>query len=205
MRVISFPMKKDTKDMRQHILETGYKFIVSKGFSSVGLTEILKSAGVPKGSFYYYFKSKEQFGEEIIESYFREYLAALEDIFQPRGESAYDRLMNYWQRWVDTQSDPCVDQKCLVVKLSAEVADLSEPMRLALLQGSSLIVKRITDCIQAGVDDGSIVKIDASVTADLLYNMWLGATLMGKLQRNNDGLLQAMRRTASILTSNTAV
>lgn len=196
-------MKKDTKETRQHILDTGYRLIVSKGFSSVGLTEILQSAEVPKGSFYHYFKSKEQFGEEIIKSYFSVYLAALENIFQPQERSAYSRLMDYWQRWIETQSDSCVDNKCLVVKLSAEVADLSEPMRLALLNGSSLVVKRIAQCIEAGIDDGSIIKLDAAVTADLLYNMWLGATLMGKLQRNADGLQQAMQITISILTSNT--
>ncbi len=196
-------MKKDTKETRQHILDTGYKLIVSKGFSSVGLTEILQSAGVPKGSFYYYFKSKEQFGEEIISNYFREYLVALENIFQLRGSSAYNRLMEYWQRWIETQSDSCVDQKCLVVKLSAEVADLSEPMRIALLNGSSQVVQRIAQCIEAGFDDGSIVKSNAAVTADFLYNMWLGATLMSKLQRNADGLQQAMRITTSILTNNT--
>ncbi len=196
-------MKKDTNETRQHILDTGYKLIVSKGFSNVGLTEILQSAGVPKGSFYYYFKSKEQFGEEIITSYFSEYLVALDDIFQPRGSSACNRLMEYWQRWIETQCDSCVDQKCLVVKLSAEVADLSEPMRLALLNGSTLVVKRIAECIEAGIDDGSIVKVDAAMTANSLYNMWLGATLMGKLQRNADGLHQAMQITTSILTSNT--
>ncbi|MBM9606447.1 TetR/AcrR family transcriptional regulator [Desulfopila inferna] len=196
-------MKKDTKETRQHILDTGYKLIVSKGFSSVGLTEILQSAGVPKGSFYYYFKSKEQFGEEIISNYFREYLVALDNIFQLRGSSAYNRLMEYWQRWIETQSDSCVDQKCLVVKLSAEVADLSEPMRVALLNGSSQVVQRIAQCIEAGMDDGSIVKSNSAVTADFLYNMWLGATLMSKLQRNADGLQQAMRITTSILNNNT--
>ena len=82
------------------------------------------------------------------------------------------------------------------------MADLSEPMRLALLSGSSLVVKRIAQCIDDGIDDGSIIKVDAAVTADLLYNMWLGATLMGKLQRNADGLQRAMQSTISILTSN---
>ena len=196
-------MKKENNETRQRILDTGYKLIVSKGFSSVGLTEILQSAGVPKGSFYYYFKSKEQFGEEIIKSYFSEYLLALENLFQPRGCSVYSRLMEYWQRWIETQSDSCADHKCLVVKLSAEVADLSEPMRIALLSGSSQVVQRIARCIEAGIDDGSIVKSDAAVTAEFLYNMWLGATLMSKLQRNADGLHMAMRITTSVLTNNT--
>jgi TetR/AcrR family transcriptional repressor of nem operon len=198
-------MKIDTKETRKHILDTGYKLIVSKGFSSVGLTEILQSAGVPKGSFYYYFKSKEQFGEEIISSYFREYLVALEGIFQPRGGSAYDRLLEYWQRWIDTQTDACVDQKCLVVKLSAEVADLSEPMRLALLTGSSKVIERIAQCIEEGIGDGSIVEMNAIITAELLYTMWLGASLMSKLQRSPDALQRAMQTTKSILTSNTII
>lgn len=83
------------------------------------------------------------------------------------------------------------------------MADLSEPMRIALLNGSSQVVQRIAQCIEAGIDDGSIVKSNAAVTADFLYNMWLGATLMSKLQRNADGLQQAMRITTSILTNNT--
>lgn len=196
-------MKKDSKKTRQHLLDAGYKLIVSRGFSCVGLAGILQSAGVPKGSFYHYFKSKEQFGEEIIKSYFREYLVNLEEIFRPGESSACNRLMHYWQRWIETQSDACVDQKCLVVKLSAEVADLSEPMRLALLKGASLVVERIARCIEEGIDDGSIVKLNAKITAELLYNMWLGAALISKLQRNPDGLHQAMRTTTSILTSNT--
>lgn len=198
-------MKIDTKETRQHILDTGYKLIVSKGFTSVGLTEILQSAGVPKGSFYYYFKSKEQFGEEIITSYFRDYLVALEGVLQTRGVSAYDRLLEYWQRWIDTQTDTCVDQKCLVVKLSAEVADLSEPMRLALLTGSSKVIERIAQCIEEGIGDGSIAEINAIIAAELLYTMWLGASLMSKLQRSPDALQRALQTTKSILTSNTVI
>jgi TetR/AcrR family transcriptional repressor of nem operon len=193
-------MKKDTKETRQHILDTGYRLIVNRGFSSVGLTEILQSAGVPKGSFYHYFKSKEQFGEEIIAGYFKDYLVGIENIFTQGGGSAYSRLMVYWQRWFETQSTACIDQKCLVVKLSAEVADLSEPMRIALMNGSSQTVRHIAACIEAGIVDGSIARMDAGRTAELLYNMWLGATLRSKLQRNDEGLQHALQATESILT-----
>ena len=37
-----------------------------KGYSGVGLTEILTAAGVPKGSFYHYFASKDAFGEAMV-------------------------------------------------------------------------------------------------------------------------------------------
>ena len=61
---------------RQHILETGQRIIVGKGFASVGLNEILTAAGVPKGSFYHYFASKEQYGQALLQDYFDRYLAA---------------------------------------------------------------------------------------------------------------------------------
>ena len=195
----------DTKETRQHILDIGYRLIVSKGFSSVGLAEILQSAGVPKGSFYHYFKSKEQFGEEIIACYFKEYLTALEEIFHPQRGPAFNRLLDYWQRWIDTQSDSCVDHKCLVVKLSAEVADLSEPMRLALLTGSAEVIKRIALCIEDGIRDGSIADMNASITAELLYNMWIGASLMSKLNRSAESLQRVMLTTTSLLTRNAVI
>ena len=51
---------------RQHILETGLGIFAGKGFASVGLNELLKAAGVPKGSFYHYFESKEQYGQALL-------------------------------------------------------------------------------------------------------------------------------------------
>ncbi|SHO49652.1 TetR/AcrR family transcriptional regulator [Desulfopila aestuarii] len=197
-------MMKDTKDTRQHIVDTGYRLIVSKGFASVGLAEILGAAGVPKGSFYYYFKSKEQFGEEVIKSYFKEYLVWLEEVLRPQTNSAYDRLLNYWQRWIETQSEPaCGEQKCLVVKLSAEVSDLSEPMRLALQEGSSKVILRIALCIEEGIADGSITGSNANFTAELLYTMWLGASLLSKLNRHEKPLQRALQATSSLLRGNT--
>lgn len=84
-------------DTRQHILDTGYRIIAGKGFSGVGLNEILQTAGVPKGSFYHYFKSKELYGQALIEDYFTDYLAGIDAIFQAEGETGRQRLLRYWQ------------------------------------------------------------------------------------------------------------
>ena len=67
---------------RQHILETGQRIIVGKGFASVGLNEILTTAGVPKGSFYHYFESKEQYGQALLENHF-ETMRAVQFIQRP--------------------------------------------------------------------------------------------------------------------------
>lgn len=184
---------------RQHILDTGQRIIAGKGFSSVGLNEILTSAGVPKGSFYHYFASKEQYGEALLQEYFDRYLAGI-DVLVGGSGTAYERLMRYWLRWQESQSNACMEQKCLVVKLSAEVADLSDPMRIALRNGTDQIVGRIAALIEAGAKDRSLPALEPRPTAQMLYELWLGASLLGKLQRNCDALNNAMRFTRQILS-----
>jgi len=185
---------------RQHILDTGLGIFAGKGFASVGLNELLKAAGVPKGSFYHYFESKEQYGQALLEDYFARYLADIDDLFALDAASAHDRLMRYWQRWLDKQCEECAEQKCLVVKLAAEVADLSDAMRLTLRDGTERIVDRIAALIEAGAADASLPALDARPTAQMLYQLWLGASLLGKLHRNSQALENAMRYTRQVLT-----
>ena len=197
-------MKQNYDDTRQHLLDTGHRMMVVKGFTGVGLNEILQAASVPKGSFYHYFKSKEQFGQSLLEDYFRNYLANMDERFAVTGNTARERLMGYWQKWLDSYCEPCEEQKCLVVKLSAEVADLSESMRLTLRDGADEIIARITACIEQGQQDGSLPLGDAYRTATALYQLWLGASLLSKLHRNSRSLENAMATTQAMLASDKA-
>lgn len=186
-------------DTRQHILDTGYRIIAGKGFSGVGLNEILQTAGVPKGSFYHYFKSKEQYGQALLESYFAAYLTGIDKLFETPGLSARERLVRYWEQWLQSQCADCDEQKCLVVKLSAEVADLSDAMRLTLRDGTVKVVGRITRAIEAGVADASLGALEPRATAQMLYQLWLGASLLAKLHRNGEPLQDAMKVTLKML------
>lgn len=186
-------------DTRQHILDTGYRIIAGKGFSGVGLNEILQTAGVPKGSFYHYFKSKEQYGQALLESYFAAYLTGIDKLFETPGLSARERLVRYWEQWLQSQCADCDEQKCLVVKLSAEVADLSDAMRLTLRYGTVQVVGRITRAIEAGVADASLGALEPRATAQMLYQLWLGASLLAKLHRNGEPLQDAMKVTLKML------
>lgn len=185
---------------RQHILETGQRIIVGKGFASVGLNEILTAAGVPKGSFYHYFESKEAYGQALLQEYFDRYMADLDALFAASGTTGKERLMLYWQRWLDKQQDACAEQKCLVVKLAAEVADLSDAMRVTLRDGTDQIVARIAGVLETGMADGSIPPLEAQAMAQTLYQLWLGASLLGKLNRNALALENAMAFTRKLLT-----
>ena len=57
-------------DTREHLLATGEQLCLQRGFTGMGLSELLKTAEVPKGSFYHYFRSKEAFGVVMLERYY---------------------------------------------------------------------------------------------------------------------------------------
>lgn len=194
-------MKTSYDNTRQHLLDTGHQIMAAKGFSGVGLNEILLTAGVPKGSFYHYFKSKELYGQALLEDYFSTYLSLLAQRFANASLPAGERLMSYWQQWLVGYSGPCSEQKCLVVKLAAEVADLSEAMRITLRDGTDQIIDQLADCISAGRDDGSLPELDAMDTATMLYQLWLGASLLAKLHRTSLPMQQAMQMTQKILSA----
>ena len=193
-------MNHSRTDVKQHILDTGRSIILGKGFSAVGLNEILLTAQVPKGSFYHYFKSKESFGEALVESYMGGYLAQVNGLLQADGTPAAERLLRYWHSWMGSSDSEAAECNCLVVKLSGEVSDLSEAMRAALLRGTDQIVERLGDCIAQGLRDGSLTSsMDAQHTALALYEMWLGAALLTKVRRERSALDAAMAATLSLL------
>jgi len=197
--VICAPMKPTYDDTRQHLLDTGHRMMAEKGFTSVGLNEILQTAGVPKGSFYHYFKSKELYGQALLEDYFVCYLADMERRLTLPDLNARERLMDYWQGWQDRCTLEGHGDECLVVKLSAEVADLSEAMRLTLRDGAERVVARITTCIEQGQADQCLPDGDARQLAETLYQLWLGASLLNKLQRTGQSLDTAMTTTKRLL------
>ncbi|AOY42983.1 MULTISPECIES: TetR/AcrR family transcriptional regulator [Psychrobacter] len=188
-----------TPDTKAHLLATGYQLIAKKGFTAVGLKQILDTAGVPKGSFYHYFASKEAFGEAIINHYFSLYKARL-DIIDAQNVSAQQKLYDYFQNWYDTQQNGCDHDKCLVVKLSAEVADISETMRKALDTGYQQTTMWLAEQIKAGWIDGSVPRhdnISAESMAKRWYFAWLGASLMAKISQTNTPLAEIWQMTTT--------
>lgn len=187
-------------DVRQRILDAAKPIILGKSFSAVGLNEVLCAADVPKGSFYHYFKSKESFGEALLDSYFSDYIGRLDALLKRQDGTAAERLMIYWTRWLETQGSDGPEGKCLAVKLGGEVCDLSEAMRVALQRGTTRIIEHLAGCIQDGVADGSLSgEIDAQHSAQTLYAMWLGATLLTKIRRDGSALESAMIATLKLL------
>lgn len=187
-------------DTRQVILDTAQELVAQKGYSAVGLTEVLTAAGVPKGSFYHYFDSKDAFGEAMMQSYFDAYLANMDRIIAAPGQTYAERLMTYWQQFYDKQLVGDCQGRCLVVKLAAEVSDLSESMRAVLKDGTAGIIDRVETMVNGGLEDGSVsIEGAPRLTADALYEAWLGASVLAKVNRNPGHLDRVMALTRQML------
>ena len=187
------PRKSD--QTRQRILDTGRGLELRVGFTGMGLSELLAASGVPKGSFYHYFASKEAFGCVLLQDYVADYLARMDDLVaapQPGGE----RLMRYGQAWLAGDGAPSIAETCLVVKLASEIADLSEDMRRIVDAGVGQLVARLERILVEGVADGSIRPLaDPAQAARLLYGLWLGAAVLAKLGRSEQALRDVLADT----------
>lgn len=190
----------ESTDTRDNILAAGQRMMAAKGFTAVGLNEILTSSGVPKGSFYHYFSSKEAYGEALLDSYFDDYLAEIDKTLAQPDQTMAQRVMNYFADWRDTQSFMDCQGKCLAVKLGAEVADLSEPMRLALKKGTAGITSRLAKALEVGIVEKSLsIHGSPEDTAQSLYQLWLGASVMVKIVRDREPFEAALKTTRQIL------
>ncbi|AKZ62155.1 TetR family transcriptional regulator [Herbaspirillum hiltneri N3] len=198
-------MRDTYAETKLSILQAGRRLIAQKGFTGVGLNELLAAADIPKGSFYHYFGSKERYGRELIEQYVAEYLQTLDQSFSAEAHAnttARERLLTYWGYWLETQCCEIAEHKCLVVKLSAEVADLSDDMRMALHTGTEAVIARIAEAIRTGVAEGSLhTVLEPYRTAQMLYQMWLGASLLSKLSRDREALESAMDVSRRVLVA----
>ncbi|WP_375590811.1 TetR family transcriptional regulator C-terminal domain-containing protein [Hoeflea alexandrii] len=186
------PKKSDLT--RSRILSQGRALVLAQGFGGLGLTELLTASGVPKGSFYHYFGSKEAFGCDMLHAYVEDYLAALDAIIA-RPQPAAERLDSFFSAALAGDAGSMAD-RCLVVKLAAEIADLSENMRKILDEGVAAVCGRLAILLRQGAGDGSVVpQPDPETAAALLYSQWLGAAIIAKLSRRPEPLEQALADT----------
>ncbi len=171
-------------ETREHLLATGEQVCLQRGFTGMGLSEMLALAEVPKGSFYHYFRSKEAFGVALLERYFSHYLAQIEQQLNQPGLSARERLLNHFRYGETLFIEQGHIVGCLGVKLSAEVCDLSEPMRDALQHGAAAMIAAYARCLtEMAAEQELPFGQTPQQLAQRCYLLWLGASLQSKISR----------------------
>src|SRR5258708_17181094 len=90
------------------LLEAGKQVFLERGYNKSGIEAVLQAAGVPKGSFYYYFSSKEDFGLEVLNHFASCYDANLDHHFNDETRGPLDRLRGYFEAGIERlESQEC--------------------------------------------------------------------------------------------------
>lgn len=174
-----------SSETRERILEAGSKAFVSKSYNGCGLNEILTAAGVPKGSFYHYFKSKEGFGVAVIEQSIDEHSERMKAFFCDRDMSPLARIRAFYGMCRDWYEEHGLARECLIPKLAMEIGQLSEPMRAAIKCGYDQWAAMHAKVIrEAQAEDEIDPDSNAEQLANALMNAWEGVTIRMQIDRD---------------------
>lgn len=181
------------------LLEAGKQVFMEKGYNHSGIEAILQAAGVPKGSFYYYFESKEDFGLQVINRCAEGYEAEIDRHLGDESIGPLDRLRRYFESACERLESQQCRKGCLVGNLSQEMADQSEVFRARLEEIFQGWIDRFTHCLEEARSIGEIpAHYDVRELAEFWLSSWQGAVLRAKTTRST----RPLRTVINILFGN---
>jgi TetR/AcrR family transcriptional repressor of nem operon len=171
--------------VRRRLLEAGLDLVHSRGFAASGVKDITEAAGVPKGSFYAYFASKEAFAGAVLDHYWADIEARVLPLLEAGG-SAQERITRFFKALADDHEAGDFLLGCLVGNMSLELGGSSEPVRTELVRILGHWDDALAACVRSGQGDSGGFRTDrnAEELAALLIEAWEGAALRGKVTRS---------------------
>jgi len=170
---------------REEIIRKGAELIHVQGFNATGLQQILQAAGIPKGSFYFYFKSKEDFGLAVIDYFsvmingiFVHYLKDKKIPPLKRLEKLMDFFENTFRQSGNTRG-------CPIGNLSLELADTNERLRIHLAGVVESLIEKIEFCLKDAKLGKSIpAELNTADMARFIFQGFEGAVLHMKVLKS---------------------
>lgn len=182
---------KPGNETRAELIRVGGDIIAHRGFNSTGINAVLKEAGVPKGSFYYYFASKEDFGLAVIDGFAADYNAQLDRTLGNHALPPLERIRSYLEMGIADMRSCDYCRGCLIGNLGQELAGQNESFRLRLDSIFSDWQARFAQCLEAAQERGDIdAGADPRALAQLLQMGWQGATLRAKVSKSVEPMAQ---------------
>ncbi|MCQ8105589.1 TetR/AcrR family transcriptional regulator [Methylomonas sp. SURF-2] len=188
------PNLKPKQIKKDRLLEQGVSLLLEKGYHATGLKEILDTVQIPKGSFYSYFNSKEQFAAEAIHHYIEPFIQRLSGHLQNPNLDGLAALKAYYMELIAEVERTGFKGGCLLGNLMGEIGDTSPLCQKALLDA----VERYSNLQKTALERGQLqgkVRVDRSAKsmADLMLNGWQGALLRMKVEQSVEPLKAVCR------------
>ncbi len=176
---------KQRGDTRSAIIWCGTELLTERGFQITGIDEILSIVGVPKGSFYYYFKSKREFGVAVVDNYVQFYAQKMALLFDNPQRTPLQRLQDFVDDGKLGMAKYDFKRGCLIGNMGQELAALNEEFRDRLEQVMQTWEARVTALFQLALERGEIAQShDPESLSQFFWIGWEGAILRSKLTRS---------------------
>ena len=176
---------KQRGDTRSAIIWCGTELLTERGFQIKGIDEILSIVGVPKGSFYYYFKSKREFGVAVVDNYVQFYAQKMALLFDNPQRTPLQRLQDFVDDGKLGMAKYDFKRGCLIGNMGQELAALNEEFRERLEQVMQTWEARVTALFQLALERGEIAQShDPESLSQFFWIGWEGAILRSKLTRS---------------------
>lgn len=170
---------------RDRIIETGAEIIHRKGFNHTGIQEILNSANVPKGSFYNYFKSKQDFGLQIIDYFSAHFKQIAAETLEDTRVSPLNRIYRFLTAFMEYFESQNFAGGCPIGNLAQEMGDLSPVFREKLSETIDMMIDAYQQVLAEAQKDRKISKnLDIRDTASFIVAAWHGAIIQMKLTQD---------------------
>jgi TetR/AcrR family transcriptional regulator, transcriptional repressor for nem operon len=171
-------------EIRRRLLAAGEQLIHKNGFNGCGVQEITAAAGIPKGSFYNYFETKEAFAIAVLEAYWSSINERFSGILRDTRSKPLDRVRRYFKWMSEAKEQQRFTLGCLIGNLSLELSDLSPESRRTLSglfrRGETLLA----ECLcEAQADKSLPSDRDVHELAAVLIEAWEGAVMRSKVDR----------------------
>ncbi len=172
---------------REALLERGLELIRTGGFAATGVQEIADAGGVPKGSFYNHFKSKTDFGVQILNAYSERAAADMERALfgEGGGGSPLGRLKRFFDDAIRGFEEGGCSGGCLVGNLAQEMSDrdpaFQAPLRRAFRRTSEIFARLLREAQRVGELSEDA---DPDRLARFLQTAWQGALMQMKAEKD---------------------
>lgn len=177
------------RDTRQILIRAGVELLTEQGFTSSGLDSILKRAGIPKGSFYYYFSNKETFGIELLNSYSEFFLHKLRKHLLDESLEPMDRIVTFAEDAKSGMAKYQFNRGCLVGNLSQEVTTLPESYREILKEIFKQWQQEVAHCLALAQKNQQLdTQHNCYELAEFFWIGWEGAVLRAGIEQNAEPL-----------------
>ena len=182
------------KSTREHLIDVGVGLMHRNGYNATGLTDILKAADVPKGSFYHHFGSKEDFAAAALERYGMRESEHAAAILNDTTTPPLKRLRRYFGDLVKVYGQKGAIPGCMMGRFSLEIAEMSPQLRKQISATFDHWQHTIATVIRQAVAQKELpAGTDPESLAGFLLNSWEGALLRSQAEKSNAPLETFMR------------